>query len=454
MKAYSKRFIYFICIVSAMGGLLFGYDWVVIGGAKIFYEQFFGIAGNAFFVGLATSIALAGCMLGALTAGSLADRYGRKPLLILSAFIFVISSIGTGAFNEFGYFLSARFLGGIAIGIASGLSPMYIAEVAPADVRGKLVTLNQLTIVIGILAAQVVNWRIAGTHTESWNVSMGWRWMFWATAIPAVVFLVLSFLIPESPRFEVMKKRYGRAETTLSRIGGLEYAKAVTAAMMAARSAEEKEENGGLELLLTKPFRGVLLLGVIIAFFQQWCGTNVIFNYAQEIFQGAGYDVDNTFINIVITGIANLVFTFVALFTVEKLGRRTLMLMGAGGLAGIYLVLGACYFFKASGIFMVILCVCAIACYAMTLGPMTWVLISEIFPNRVRAVAVATATFFLWVGSFTLTLSFPLLNGAMGTSGTFWIYSAICFVTLAYFVKKLPETKGKTLEQLETELIK
>jgi SP family sugar porter-like MFS transporter len=454
MKAYNKRFIYFICIVSALGGLLFGYDWVVIGGAKIFYEQFFGITDKALLIGLATSIALAGCMLGALTAGSLADRYGRKPLLILSAFIFVVSSIGTGAFNVFGWFLFARFVGGIAIGIASGLSPMYIAEVAPAEIRGKLVTLNQLTIVIGILAAQIVNWRIAGTHPEDWNVSMGWRWMFWATAIPAGVFLILSFLIPESPRYEALKKQYDGAEATLSKIGGRDYALAELAAIRAAQSAEEKAEKGGLKLLLTKPFRGVLILGIIIAFFQQWCGTNVIFNYAQEIFQGAGYDVDNTFINIVITGIANLIFTFVALFTVEKLGRRTLMLMGAGGLAGIYLILGACYFFKVSGIFMVILCVCAIACYAMTLGPMTWVLISEIFPNRVRAVAVATATFFLWIGSFTLTLSFPLLNGALGTSGTFWIYSAICFVTLAYFVKKLPETKGKTLEQLETELIK
>lgn len=168
---------------------------------------------------------------------------------------------------------------------------------------------------------------------------------------------------------------------------------------------------------------------------------------------GGGYDVDNTFINIIITGIANLVFTVVALFTVEKLGRRALMLLGAGGLAGIYFILGACYFFQVKGIFMVILCVLAIACYAMTLGPITWVLISEIFPNRVRAVAVATATFFLWIGSFTLTLSFPLLNGALGTSGTFWIYTAICVAAFLYLWKALPETKGKTLEQIEDELI-
>lgn len=436
-----------------MGGLLFGYDWVVIGGAKIFYEKFFGIASQPFLVGIATSIALAGCMIGALTVGSLADRFGRKRLLSLAAFIFVISSIGTGAFNQFGLFLFARFAGGIAIGMASGLSPMYIAEVAPTPIRGKLVTMNQLTIVVGILAAQLVNWRIAGTHSEAWNAEMGWRWMFWVTAIPAFVFLVLSFFIPESPRFQCMKSRIDDARKTLSRIGGPDYASEETDAIT-AQTRESGSAEGGLKILFSKPFHKVLLLGIIVAFFQQWSGTNVIFNYAQEIFQSAGYDVDSTFINIVITGVANLVFTFVAIFTVEKLGRRALMLMGAGSLAGIYLVLGACYFFNVSGIFMVILCVTAIACYAMTLGPITWVLIAEIFPNRVRAVAVAVSTLSLWVGSFTLTLSFPVLNSVLGTSGTFWIYSGICAAALVYFIRSLPETKGKSLEQLEKEMVR
>ncbi|MBR4756321.1 MAG: sugar porter family MFS transporter [Bacteroidales bacterium] len=452
MGSLNKRFIYFICAVSAMGGLLFGYDWVVIGGAKIYYEHFFGITDRPLLIGLATSIALAGCMIGALTAGSAADRYGRKPLMVLAAFIFVVSSIGTGAFNSFGGFLAARFVGGIAIGIASGLSPMYIAEAAPASIRGKLVTLNQLTIVIGILAAQIVNWRIAGTHDTLWNTESGWRWMFWATAFPAALFLILAFVIPESPRYLSMKGRHDSARSILSRIGGEEYADAELEAIKASSLQGGETSGGSLGTLFSHPFRKVLLLGIIIAFFQQWCGTNVIFNYAQEIFQGAGYDVDNTFINIVITGIANLIFTFVALFTVEKLGRRSLMLLGAGGLAGIYLILGACYFFHVKGIFMVILCVAAIACYAMTLGPITWVLISEIFPNRVRAVAVATATFFLWIGSFTLTLSFPVLNKALGTSGTFWIYTAICCAAFFYLRRSLPETKGKSLEQLENEL--
>lgn len=450
MKTYNKGFIYFICLVSAMGGLLFGYDWVVIGGAKIFYEQFFGIAGDPAMQGLAMSIALAGCLIGALTSGMLADKLGRKPLLLLSALIFVLTAYGTGAFSNFHYFLLARFGGGIAIGIASGLSPMYIAEVAPASIRGKLVSLNQLTIVIGILAAQIVNWLLVSDDT-AWNVAMSWRWMFWSAAFPALAFLVLAAFIPESPRWLAMKGRRGRATQILTRIGGNTYAQSELSSLQ--NDMENKQKQGGLSLLFSKPYRRVLTLGIIVAMFQQWCGTNVIFNYAQEVFQSAGYDVDNTFINIVVTGIANLVFTFVAIYTVDRLGRRALMLLGAGGLAGIYLILGTCYYFEVSGIFMVVLVVAAIACYAMTLGPVTWVLLSEIFPNKVRGVAVATGTFALWVASFILTYTFPFLNKALGTAGTFWIYTAICAAGLVFFLFRMPETKGKSLEQLEKEMV-
>lgn len=451
MESYNKRFTYFICFVSAMGGLLFGYDWVVIGGAKIFYEQYFGIVGNPAMQGLAMSIALAGCLIGALTAGMLADRLGRKSLLLVSAFIFATTAYGTGAFDTFTPFLVIRFLGGIAIGIASGLSPMYIAEVAPASVRGKLVSLNQLTIVVGILGAQIVNWLLVSDDT-AWNIERAWRWMFWAAAFPACAFLLLALFIPESPRWLAMKGRTEKAFATLTQIDGKEYA---AGEMRAFEQAEaEKQNQGGLKLLFSKPYRLVLTIGIIIAVFQQWCGTNVIFNYAQEIFQSAGYDVDNTFINIVVTGIANLIFTFVAIYTVDRLGRRALMLIGAGGLAGIYAILGLCYYMEMSGVLMVALVVLAIACYAMSLGPVTWVLLSEIFPNRVRAVAVATGTFALWVASCTLTYTFPFLNAGLGTSGTFWIYACICLAGFLFFLKKLPETKGKSLEELERELLK
>lgn len=462
MEKFNKGFIYFICLVSAMGGLLFGYDWVVIGGAKPFYEVFFRIENSPSLQGLAMSIALAGCLVGAMVSGSLADRIGRKPLLILSAFIFLVSAYATGAFDAFTYFLVARFIGGIAIGIASGLSPMYIAEIAPSHVRGKLVSLNQLTIVLGILGAQIVNYLIAepmptGTvlpPADSWNVLTGWRWMFWSAAFPAAAFLILAFFIPESPRWLAMKKRTGQATAILTKIGGPAYA---TAELEAVEKADEKSKSanqGGLKVLFSKPYRLVLFLGVITAVFQQWCGTNVIFNYAQEIFSNAGYDLGEMLFNIVLTGITNVIFTLVAIYSVDKLGRKKLMLIGAGGLAIIYAILGTCYWMHVTGFFMIILVVAAIACYAMTLGPVTWVLIAEIFPNRVRAVAVATCTFALWVGSFTLTYTFPLLNNALGSYGTFWIYAAVCLAGFVIFALKLPETKGKSLEQLENELVK
>ena len=454
MKSYNKKFVYFICLVSAMGGLLFGYDWVVIGGAKPFYELYFDIADVPAMQGLAMSVALLGCLIGAMVAGMMADRYGRKPLLIISAFIFLSSAYATGAFSAFSWFLAARFLGGIGIGIASGLSPMYIAEVAPTSIRGKLVSLNQLTIVLGILGAQITNWLIAEPIPAdfspvdicaSWNGQMGWRWMFWAAAFPAAIFLLLACFIPESPRWLAMKGKEEKAWNVLSKIGGDDYA---DQELRLVEETGSSKSEGGLRLLFSRPFRKVLVLGIIVAVFQQWCGTNVIFNYAQEIFQSAGYSLGDVLFNIVVTGVANVVFTFVAIYTVERLGRRALMLFGAGGLAGI------CYFFEVSGFFMVVLVVLAIACYAMSLGPITWVLLAEIFPNRVRAVAMATCTFALWVGSFTLTYTFPLLNNFLGSSGTFWIYAVICAVGYLFFFRALPETKGKSLEALEKDLIK
>lgn len=461
METINKGFVYFICLVSAMGGLLFGYDWVVSGGAKPFYELYYQIADNPSDQGLAMTIALIGCLIGAMLCGSLADRIGRKKLLIVAALIFFFSAIATGMADTFSYFLVARFFGGIGIGVASGLSPMYIAEVAPTSIRGKLVSLNQLTIVLGILAAQITNWLIAepiptsfssADIAASWNGQMAWRWMFWAAAFPAAVFCVMACFIPESPRWLAMKNREKKAFVTLNKIGGNSYAQAE---LQAVREANEKDSSqAGLKTLFSKPYRKVLLLGVVVAFFQQWCGTNVIFNYAQEIFQSAGYAIGDVLFNIVVTGIANVIFTFVAIFTVDKWGRKALMKLGAGGLCGIYLILGICYFFQITGWFMIVLVVAAIACYAMTLGPVTWVLLAEIFPNRVRAVAVATSTFALWVGSSTLTYTFPLLNVALGSYGTFWIYSAVCLGGFLFVSLMLPETKGKSLEELEKELIK
>ena len=429
MNNYNQGFLYFICAVSAMGGLLFGYDWVVIGGAKPFYELYFGIADSPLMQGVAMTTALVGCLAGAMLAGAAADRYGRKPLLMVSAVFFTVSAVATGLFNDFTLFNIARFVGGVGIGVASALAPMYIAEVSPAQIRGRMVSLNQMTIVLGILAAQVVNLLLARdtavAESQAWNVEWGWRWMSWAETLPAALFLLMCFFIPESPVFLQLK---------------------------AEPKTDSRQQEAGLSQLMEPRYSRVLLLGLVVAVFQQWCGTNVIFNYAQEIFVGAGFDVDGMFINIVITGIANVVFTFVALYTIEKWGRRTLMLIGAGGLGLIYFILGACYFAGLTGILMVALVVAAISVYAMTLGPVTWTLLAELFPHRIRGIAMATCTFALWVGCCTLTFSFPSMNAALGSSGTFWTYAAICVAAFVFLWRRCPETKGKSLEQLEKEL--
>ena len=433
-----KSFLYFICAVSAMGGLLFGYDWVVIGGAKPFYELYFGITESPVLQGVAMSTALIGCLAGAMVAGAAADRFGRKPLLTTAAVLFTVSAVATGLFNDFTLFNIARFIGGVGIGVASALSPMYIAEVSPAEIRGRMVSLNQMTIVLGILAAQIVNMLLAQdtsvAESQAWNLAWGWRWMFWAETVPAALFLVMSFFIPESPVYLGLKN--GRIEKLKS------------------CSSDENDFNSSIFQIFNSSYKKVLMLGLVIAVFQQWCGTNVIFNYAQEIFTGAGYDVDGMFIDIVITGIANVLFTFVALYTIERWGRRTLMLIGAGGLGLIYLTLGTCYFMEVKGVMMVVLVVTAISIYAMTLGPVTWTLLAEIFPHRVRGIAMATCTFALWVGCCTLTFSFPSMNAALGSSGTFWIYSAICVSAFIFLWRCCPETKGKSLEELERELVK
>ena len=442
MSNNSKTFLYFICCVSAMGGLLFGYDWVVIGGAKPFYELYFGISDSPLLQGVAMTAALVGCLVGAMVAGAAADRWGRRPLLMVSAVLFTVSAVATGLFNDFTLFNVARFVGGVGIGVASVLAPMYIAEVSPADIRGRMVSLNQMTIVLGILGAQVVNMLLARdtgvAAGQAWNVEWGWRWMFWAETLPAALFWLMTLLIPESPVF--LKMRSEKEE-----IGNVN---------AQSLNGQDASEHSNFSFLLSHPsFRKVLLLGLVIAVFQQWCGTNVIFNYAQEIFVGAGFDVDGMFINIVITGIANVIFTVVALYTIERWGRRTLMLLGAGGLGIIYMTLGTCYYMGMTGVLMVALVVAAISVYAMTLGPVTWTLLAEIFPNRVRGVAMAACTFALWVGCCTLTFSFPSMNAALGSSGTFWIYSGICLCAFVFLFRNCPETKGKSLEELERELV-
>jgi SP family sugar porter-like MFS transporter len=452
----TNTYLLLISSVSAMGGLLFGYDWVVIGGAKPFYEVFFNITGMPAMQGWVMGSAILGCLIGVIVSGSLSDRYGRKPLMVCAALIFIIAAVGTGIADTIHWFIIYRILGGIGIGIASNLSPLYIAEVSPSNVRGRFVSINQLTIVLGILAAQTVNWLIADPVIpgedllNSWNGQTGWRWMFWSGAVPAAAFFILVFIIPESPRWLVMQKQYEKASVILSKINGKTDAQPEFENIRQAVSKGSEKAN--YKMLFQGKMPGILLIGIVIAAFQQWCGINVIFNYAQEIFSSAGYGVSDILFNIVVTGVTNVIFTFVGMYTVDKLGRRSLLLFGAIGLACIYALMGACYYFQLSGLAVLILVVAAIACYAMTLAPITWVVLSEIFPNKIRAMAMAVSTFSLWTACFVLTYTFPLLNKGLGSYGTFWLYGVICVLGFIFIKKRLPETKGKSLEEIEKEL--
>lgn len=456
MKRCNMFYILLISLVSAMGGLLFGYDWVVIGGAKIFYEPFFGLDGLPSMRGWAMSCALVGCLTGALLAGMWSDRYGRKKMLLLASVLFTVSAIGVGMADRISGFIIYRIVGGFGIGIASNISPIYIAEVAPAPIRGRFVSLNQLTIVLGILAAQVANWAIAryfsigGEMLNPRSLEWAWRWMFWVGALPAMLFFVASFVIPESPRWLALNGKTEAARRIFHRIGGEEYA--ANALQDIARLRNERNERMSLRQIVHPSVRRVLVLGVVLAVFQQWCGINVIFNYAHEIFSAAGYAVSDVLMNIVVTGVTNVVFTLVAVYTVDRWGRRALMIAGAAALTVIYAILGTAYYFEVSGWAMLLLVVLAIAAYAMSLAPIVWVVLSEIFPARLRGAMMALSTFCLWAASFMLTYTFPLLNESLEASGTFWVYGAICLAGYLFIRARLPETRGKSLEEIEKEI--
>lgn len=454
-SALHLGYLWTIAFVAALGGLLFGYDWVVIGGAKPFYEACFHLTSDAQ-IGWANSCALVGCFFGSLLAGQISDRLGRKKVLIFSAFLFAISSGMTGWAPAFSAFITWRITGGIAIGLASNVCPTYIAEISPATWRGRLVSLNQLALVIGILAAQIANWLIArpvpvGLHgaalASSWNAQYGWRWMFTAVTIPALLFLVSAPFIPESPRWLAAKFKTDAASDVLKKIGGLDYA---TSEMQAIREAlAAHRSNAKWRELLGRPGRKLLLIGMFLAVLQQGSGINILFNYAQEVYHSAGYGLNGIMLNIVITGAINLIFTVIAMLLVDRLGRRRLMIFGCLAVGISHLAVSLAYRAHLHGQWILIITLCAIASYAMSLAPVTWVLITEIFPNRMRAAGVSFSVATLWIASFLLTYTFPFLNQKFGTSGAFLSYAFICFAGAAFVFFQVDETKGQSLEHMQ-----
>ena len=438
MTAINSRYTFTISFISALGGYLFGFDFAVISGALPFLKTIFEL--NAWWEGFLTGSLALGCMVGCVVAGRIADQYGRRPALMIAAVVFALSSLGMAFSNSLIVFVGMRFMAGIGVGMASMLSPMYIAEVSPPSIRGRNVAINQLTIVIGILVTNLVNYNLADTGPESW------RWMFGLGVIPSVVLLLGVIWLPESPRWLIQKGKVQEGERILERIAGKVFA---SKTVLDVKKSMLNTEKISLSMLFNNDFRPAVMVGIGLAVFQQLCGINVVFNYTSTIFEAVGADLNRQLFETVAIGIVNLIFTILAMWQVDKLGRKPLMLVGSLGLAISYLVIAFLLQSKVSAGLLSVFVLLAISIYSSSLAPVTWVLISEIFPNKIRGAASSVAILTLWAAYFVLVFTFPILAEKLGTYGPFWLYSVICFVGFVFVKMKVKETKGKTLEELE-----
>ncbi|MEO6820258.1 MAG: sugar porter family MFS transporter [Ginsengibacter sp.] len=440
----NSSYIYKITIVAAVGGLLFGYDTAVVAGAIGFIQEKFHL--SAAMMGWIASCALIGCVVGAMFSGYLSDKLGRKKVLIISAILFLISSIGTSLPQTLPFFVTFRIIGGLGIGIASMISPMYITECAPASIRGRLVSINQLGIVTGILLIYFVNASIAGLHDEAWNINVGWRWMFGSGIFPSIIFLLLLFFVPESPRWLIQVGRSTEAEDVLTKINGASKAKAE---LKDINDAIKSEKSSFAELL--KPgLRTALIIGIILAIFSQVTGINAIMYYAPEIFKSTGDGSSSALFQTILVGIVNVVFTIVAIKYADKAGRKGLLMAGSAGMSVCLAIIGIAFYIGAvKGSLVLIAILAYIAFFALSLGPLTFVVIAEIFPNRVRGRAMSICLFFLWTSVFFVSQFFPILLESIGSAYTFWLFMVMSVIAFFFVWKLVPETKGKTLEEIE-----
>lgn len=441
----NNRYIYKATLVAAVGGLLFGYDTAVIAGAIGFMKTYYELSDAM--TGWVASCALLGCIAGSMYAGKLSDVVGRKKVLMLAALLFAISSIGTAMPPNLTFFVVFRLIGGMGIGIASMLSPMYISEMAPADIRGKLISVFQLGVVFGILLIYFVNAGIAAMYDEAWNISTGWRWMFGSGLIPSVIFIFLLLTVPESPRWLAKQKRNKEALDILTKING-----AVKAQQELADINETLADDSSLPLSeMMKPgLRRALLIGIVLAIFSQVTGINAIMYYAPEIFKSTGDGSGSALMQTVLVGIINVLFTLVAIKYVDKLGRKALLLIGITGMIICLLAVGAAFYFEMQEGYLVLIAILGyIACFAISLGPLTFVVIAEIFPTKARGTAMSVAVFSLWAAVFLVSQTFPILMGSIGNAFTFWIYMLMAVCAFVFVWKMVPETKEKTLEEIE-----
>ena len=443
------RYVALVCGVATLGGLLFGYDTAVIAGAIGFLQQHFEL--TPAMKGWAASSALLGCVIGVAFAGRFSDRAGRKRTLILAAILFLASAIGTAFPRTFTIFVLFRMLGGIGVGIASMASPMYIAELSPARFRGRLVSVNQFAIVTGMLVIYFVNYHIAGQGDDAWNTAVGWRWMFGSEAVPAVVFLGLLFFVPESPRWLVEAGQREGAYRILARVDG----EASARTELVAIEASLAREQGRLAQLLKPGFRVVLLIGIGLAVLQQVTGINVFLYYGPEIFKQLGTTTDVALLQTVVVGTVNLLFTIGAIWTVDRWGRRPLMILGAAGMGLCLVAMGLAAQLGVVAVWVLVFMLGYIACFALSVGPVTWVLLSEIFPTRVRGRALGLANILPWTANFLVSQTFPMLDEnpwlieRFRHGFPFYLYAGFCVVLVLLVWRWVPETKGRSLEEIE-----
>ncbi len=447
-------YVFLVCLVAALGGLLFGYDTGVINGSIGFLKEHFALSPAA--KGWAASCALVGCMLGVVIAGPVSDAFGRKKTLFMCAILFFVSAIGTALPRTLAQFVIFRIIGGIGVGAASMTSPMYIAEISPARIRGRLVSVNQFAIVWGILVVYLVNYFIARQGADNWNVEWGWRLMFGSEALPAGLLLLLLFLVPESPRWLTKQKRNDEALKILSRVGGRKQAEKEMVDIKDAIA----HESSSLKQLFMPGMKIVLVIGVALAVLQQVTGINVFLYFGSEIFKKLGSQTDVALLKNVVVGSVNMAFTIVAIWTVDKLGRKPLMILGASGMGICLFIMGLAAYYQHTAVWMLALILGYIACFALSVGPVTWVILSEIFPTRIRGRAMAVAVFCLWSANTLVSQTFPMMNEnkwlveKFHHGFPFWLYGAMCVVLVIFVLIFVPETKGKTLEEIEKRWIR